>query len=625
MKNWQSKPSATFLLIILLPVLLGVLATLQYNWLTEISRTERERLQVRLQSDARRFAQDFNAEISKAYLIFQLDARIWEEKNFDAFAERFELWRSNAAHPNILGEIYFINEQDSRRFDSATKNFEVVELPAEILPMRNRLLAQNRGNAPNLAFDKEVFDENIPALAFPIYERVAESASENELKLRNTSISTITAQKGFVILKLDRNAVKNEMLPALIGKHFAVENQSYNFTVTSGDKIIFQSVQSFDHSIQPDAAARFFNFSTEATNVLFLNGSYLRSGGEPRTKIIRERIDRQNSSNNLTDEKNESQKDLAESPNVKIIRKDKGGEVSTDKVTEGGLWLLSVRHVDGSLENFVGRAKWRNLALSFGVLALLGASVILLVLSAQRSRRTAQRQFDFVSSVSHEFRTPVSVICSAGANLALGIVHNPAQVEKYGSLINREGNRIAEMVEQILEFAGARSIRKNYNYQPIAVAPLIEQVLTDTRSLLEENGFAVEKQIALDLPRIEADPKAVRQILENLIGNAVKYSGENRWIKITATAENKYVAISIEDKGIGVDPRELNDIFEPFYRGREAIAEQIRGNGLGLSLVKQIVAAHDGKIEVQSEPGKGSKFTIRLLSKSKNGNTETHE
>nr|MBA4185674.1 hypothetical protein [Acidobacteriota bacterium] len=262
MKNWQSKPSATFLLIILLPVLLGVLATLQYNWLTEISRTERERLQVRLQSDARRFAQDFNAEISKAYLIFQLDARIWEEKNFDAFAERFELWRSNAAHPNIIGEIYFINEQDSRRFDSATKNFEVVELPAEILPMRNRLLAQNRGNAPNLAFDKEVFDENIPALAFPIYERVAESASENELKLRNTSISTITAQKGFVILKLDRNAVKNEMLPALIGKHFAVENQSYNFTVTSGDKIIFQSAQSFDHSIQPDAAARFFNFST---------------------------------------------------------------------------------------------------------------------------------------------------------------------------------------------------------------------------------------------------------------------------------------------------------------------------------------------------------------------------
>ncbi len=85
--------------------------------------------------------------------------------------------------------------------------------------------------------------------------------------------------------------------------------------------------------------------------------------------------------------------------------------------------------------------------------------------------------------------------------------------------------------------------------------------------------------------------------------------------------ENKYVLISIEDKGIGIDSRELNDIFEPFYRGREAVAEQIRGNGLGLSLVKQIVAAHNSKIEVQSEQGKGSKFTIRILSKPENENT----
>jgi len=260
----------------------------------------------------------------------------------------------------------------------------------------------------------------------------------------------------------------------------------------------------------------------------------------------------------------------------------------------------------------------------FWRLTLLGASVILLVLSAQRSRRTAQRQFDFVSSVSHEFRTPVSVICSAGANLALGIVRNPEQVEKYGNLINREGNRIAEMVEQILEFAGARSNRKNYVYQTVAVAPLVEQVLSDFRPLFEENGFAVEEQTLADLPTIEADAKALRLALENLIGNAVKYSNGSRWIKISANAENKHIAISVEDRGIGIDPSELKDIFEPFYRGREAIAEQIHGNGLGLSLVKQIVAAHNGKIEVKSEHGKGSVFTIRILSKSRNEDTHTH-
>ncbi len=621
MRHWQYKSAVTLLLIVILPILLVALATLQYSWLTEISRAERERLQARLQADARRYAQDFNAEISKAYFIFQLDAQVWEERDFEPFNSRFDLWRSNAAFSNILGEIYFISEQASRRFNSTNKDFEIVELPDEIASLRNRLLAQRDNDAPHFTFDKEAIDENIPALIIPIYERVAEVSNEKGAVSRKTMITSLSSPKGFVILKLNPEAIINEMLPELIRKHFATDNQNYNYSITSGDKIVFQSTPPFDNLIQSDATTRLFDLSAEATNILVLSGSNLRPGiGESQTKLVRERIYRKELPENSTSGENIPQKDLAESPNVRIVRKDGDDEPVTDTDVKSGLWLLSVQHRDGSLEDFVGRAKWRNLGLSFGVLALLGASVVLLVLSAQRARRAAQRQFDFVSSVSHEFRTPVSVICSAGANLALGIVRSPAQVENYGSLINREGNRIAEMVEQILVFAGARSNRKKYTFQPTDVKPLIEQVLLDSRPLLEGNGFAVEKQIAADLPLIEADAKALRLALENLVGNAVKYSGDNRWIKISVVAKSKIVAISIEDKGIGIDALELKDIFEPFYRGREAVFEQIRGNGLGLSLVKEIVTAHNGKIEVKSERGKGSKFTIQILSKPENEN-----
>lgn len=618
MRDWQYKPSATLLLVILLPMLLIILATLQYRWLTEISRSERERLQTRLQTDAQRFAQEFNAEISKAYFIFQLDAQVWEGNSSDAFAERFDLWNSNAAFPNIISEIYFVDRENSRRFDPADRDFKNAELPDNIGLLRDRLLTQ-LDDQSKFTFDKTLIDETVPSLTVPIFKSSGEISAENRMLPRQTLVKTLSTPEGFVILKFDREALTSEMLPELFRRNFAADAQDYNFSVISGEKTIFQSARQPDNLTAPDAAISFFDLSAEAVNIVVLSNGFPGVAAEgKRAKIVRERIDRQDAPVEMPGNPDESQLNSGETRKIKMVRKDKGGATTADDAAANGLWLLSVRHADGSLENFVGVTKWRNLGLSFGVLTLLATSVILLLLSAQRSKRAAQRQFDFVSSVSHEFRTPVSVIRSAGANLARGIVRQPAQVEKYGDLINREGERIGEMVEHILEFAGARSAGKNYVFKPVAVAPLVEQVLSDSRSFLEENKFVVEKHFAAGLPLIEADEKALRRALENLIGNAVKYSADKRRIMISAVAEGEYVLISIKDNGIGIEGRELKNIFEPFYRGREAVAGQIRGNGLGLSLVKQIVDAHRGEINAESERGEGSKFTIKIPSELKN-------
>lgn len=615
MRFWRHNSPATLLLVILLPVLLIALATLQYRWLTEISRAERERLQARLQTDARRFAQDFNAEISKAHFIFQFDARTLEPGNANQFADRVDLWNARATFPNIVGEIYFTDKQNSLRFNPTIKSFENVEFPAEISSMRERLLAQKREGKTRYIYDTPLIDERGLSLAIPVFKTAADDSADRADKSNQVEILTRVFPDSFVIIKFNRAVIIGEMLPELIRKTFAADAESYDFSVADANEIIFRSSQSIA-STAPDAATKIFDLSHELDNILFLKAGLPNLiDSERQSKIINQRIDRRDLPEAAAIEGGERQANPEDGRKFRIMRRSKTAETDTDKLPDNGLWLLSVRHKDGSLENFVGRTKWRNLGLSFGVLTLLGASVVLLLVSAKRSERAAQRQFDFVSSVSHEFRTPVAVIRSAGANLARGIVRNPVQIEKYGGVIERESNRIGEMVEQILEFAGARSNRQKYDFQTVAVAPLVEQLLEDSRSLLEENEFVVEKCLAPDLPAVRADAKALRQALENLVGNAIKYSNGSRQIKISAFAEAEHVAVSIEDKGLGIERRELKSIFEPFYRGRAAVAEQIRGNGLGLSLVKQIINAHDGKISVESEPGAGSKFTIKLPAK----------
>jgi signal transduction histidine kinase len=251
------------------------------------------------------------------------------------------------------------------------------------------------------------------------------------------------------------------------------------------------------------------------------------------------------------------------------------------------------------------------------VLLLLAVSVATILISTGRAQRLARQQMEFVAGVSHELRTPLAVICSAGDNLADGVIETPRQVEQYGALIRSEGRRLTKMVEQVLEFAGAQAGRKTYELRPIAVVDLIEGALAACQPLIEEGGFQIEKEIEANLPAVMADPSVLERALQNLLSNAMKYAGESRWIGLRAevTANDRrtlQVRITIEDRGPGIDPRDLPHIFEPFYRGQEATAAQIHGSGLGLSLVKHIMEAHGGSVSVESARGRGSSFTLHL-------------
>jgi signal transduction histidine kinase len=280
-------------------------------------------------------------------------------------------------------------------------------------------------------------------------------------------------------------------------------------------------------------------------------------------------------------------------------------------------WVVVARYRKGSLEAAVSSIFYRNLAINFGVLLVLALTTGLIIITSARARRLAQLQVDFVAGVSHELRTPLTGIVSAAQNLNDGLVGGKDQLMRYGGAILNQAHQLSNLIEQILMFSAIEKGRQRYHLQPTDVKQVIDASLRNTGSLIRSAGFTVERAIEPDLPPVNGDFQALSRCLENLLTNAVKYGGEKRWLGVRALVavspeHEKEIRICVEDHGIGIDPADLKEIFEPFYRSPAVTAAQIHGNGLGLPLAARIAEAMGGRLRVESVPGKGSSFTVHL-------------
>jgi len=273
-------------------------------------------------------------------------------------------------------------------------------------------------------------------------------------------------------------------------------------------------------------------------------------------------------------------------------------------------------HRAGSLEALVEQTRRRNLILSGGLLLLILGTAAALVHYSRQAQILAQTRMNFVAGVSHELRTPLTVIRTAAFNLRGKLAEKPEQVERYGTLIQGEAERLSTLVEQVLLFANARSGSLLRKVTPLAVAEVIERCVANVRSHADPQ-LVVETHLPPDLSMVLADEIALTHALENLIDNAAKHGANpDLWIGVYArNVEERgstLVELSIVDRGAGIPVEEQSAIFEPFYRGRRATQDQVRGTGLGLNLVKQIVEAHGGSIRVASVPLERTEFVVRL-------------
>jgi signal transduction histidine kinase len=258
----------------------------------------------------------------------------------------------------------------------------------------------------------------------------------------------------------------------------------------------------------------------------------------------------------------------------------------------------------------------RNVILSGSVLLVLALGISMLVVLTERARALAEMQAGFVLGVSHELRTPLTVIRLAADNLKKGIVETADQALKYGEIIHAHASDLSNMIEETLELARMQSAPPIHQRTITRPEQIVKNALTRNESALRNAGIEVDLDLAAGLPPINADVLLVQRCLENLIQNVVKYAAVGGWVAIRVRKakrpEGEGVQISVEDRGPGISPADLPHIFEPFYRGKSGEASRIPGVGLGLTLVKRVVEAHQGSVKVESS--KITRFSILLPS-----------
>jgi signal transduction histidine kinase len=557
----QRRAVLSWLFVGTLLVLCGVLGFLQYRWIGEVSLAARDRLHGSLQASLDRLSRDFNSEIATACRALlpansPPDARATEAQ----FAARYAQWRKTAAHGQIFRAIAIAQPQTKalvlRRLALDRGVFETIGWPAEWKAIRQRVESRlmpeprQRGNPPGPPPEDEG-----PAFDLPLFGMPPRGAPSSSL-----------------ILELDLQYVRDVILPELIERHLGTAGSSnYQVEVVARagqPSVIYQSDPDVPRRIAATADASVGLFEVQFDQIFRPEGP---PGGGGRGT---------------------------------------GRGPGRGPRSDSGRWQMSVRHRSGSLEAVVAQARWRNLAVTAGVLLLMVASVAALVRFTRRAQKLAELQMDFVAGISHELRTPLAVIHTAAYNLRGGVAQNPSQVERYGVLIQQESGRLKETVEQVLQFASAKAGWVIQKPEPLSVETVIEAVI-------DQSQCVVEKRIEPGLPPILGDPVALQHALHNLLSNAAKYglAGGN-WIGVFASQtrdkEQAVVEIRVADRGPGIPQDEQKHIFEPFFRGRRAVEDQIHGAGLGLHLAKKIVEAHGGSIRVRSELMKGAEFIVRI-------------
>lgn len=242
------------------------------------------------------------------------------------------------------------------------------------------------------------------------------------------------------------------------------------------------------------------------------------------------------------------------------------------------------------------------------VVILLGLGVLLLGL--YRERRANELKSEFISNVSHELKTPLSIISMFGEMLALGRTKSPAQATEYAEIIWRESLRLARLIDNVLDFAKIERGVDVYEFTEGAMAEVVDRAVELSLRRAQAAEMIIESRVMPDSPVLRMDPGALTLAILNLIDNAIKYAAAGKRVELALAQEGARLVLSVRDFGPGIAPEEQERIFERFYRARAVRLKPIRGSGIGLALVKRIAEAHGGDVEVVSEPDRGATFRL---------------
>lgn len=274
---------------------------------------------------------------------------------------------------------------------------------------------------------------------------------------------------------------------------------------------------------------------------------------------------------------------------------------------------LALRYRDHSIDQDVRRLELGTLALIGFIDLMLGAGLFLVYSNVRREMHLSRLKSDFVANVSHELKTPLALIRLFAETLELGRVPSEEKARQYYRVINKESQRLTQLINNILDFSRIEAGRREYHMSPTDVRQIVKDVLEAYRFPIEQQGFVLEVNLGEDVPPVEADKEALGQAVLNLMNNAIKYSRDEKYIRVDVARNGRSgrpITIAVTDRGIGIARSEQRKIFEKFYRAEDSLVHETKGSGLGLPLVQHIMEAHGGSVEVESVPGRGSTFTL---------------
>ena len=276
-------------------------------------------------------------------------------------------------------------------------------------------------------------------------------------------------------------------------------------------------------------------------------------------------------------------------------------------------WKVALFDRDGkSIEQLVGRERRLYLTLFVGIIAVMLIGVFVTVRAVIHELEVSRMKSEFVSNVSHELKTPLALIRMFGETLDTVIFTDEIKRREFYSIIRKESERLTHLINNVLDFSRMDTGVKEYNFEEADLIEIVRSSLEAYKFHIRDLGFEIESELLGELVMPKIDKDAISQALLNLLSNAVKYSEDRKYIRVEVDKDSTSALISVTDHGVGISKEQLKRIFDKFYRVPTTMAKKTRGSGLGLTLAKHIIEAHEGRIEAESEVGKGSKFTIRI-------------
>jgi signal transduction histidine kinase len=583
--------------IVLLVIALLTLAGLQYHWIGQISDAERQRLEASVRDSSTRFAGDFTGEIRS--MSTSLDFRGYEPAPA-AIAARYRSWAETSGYPDLVRTLYVVRSAqagDVRLFqiNLQEESMQLVEWPSRLVPLRTYFQRESAGaerrNISNVPRSLPWLDGS-SAVLIPLSGRPPEPQRSrggpgpgpgsgrgpgSQFQQQPPPSPSPDPMESWLIAELDETALRKQMFPALVARDFPMTgDQNYRVAVvtipssvavfSSGNTWTAQDLTTFDYAIDLIGGPGQFGQ---------IGG--IGRGGPPRPG-------------------------------------GRGGGPQAGIFVGQGLRLL-VKHEAGSLEIAVSNLRRRNLAISFGILLVLGFGAGVGIVSGHRARTLGRLQMEFAAGVSHELRTPLAVIQSAAHNLRAGVVQDREGIEEYATIVQKEARRLSNMVEQVMTYAETQSGRKRYDIAPVDLNAVVDRALQNMALPLGDANASVENRIDPQLPPAMGDEVALTQCVQNLISNALKYGSgaDSVQIEIESEVERSTgtIRLSVIDHGPGVPQVDERYLFDPFHRGANA-ATNTPGNGLGLHLVQRMMEAQGGSVTYRRAAGGGASFMLTL-------------